>query len=247
MLDGGFAGDTFRSMLDGAMSDKMAAAGGIGLAKVIAQSMTKDPETSAGTQALPNPYPANSNGPTQNQPSPISATLSMNSTAPTHMVAPLTAATKYQQAAGGIDLSQQQPGAEFMKPAPGRYTSGFGTRIDPIDGSSSVHPGLDIAGKTGAPVEAAGDGVVTHAGPAGTYGNLVMIKHPDGLETRYAHMSAINVKTGDHVKTGDNIGAIGATGRVTGPHLHFEVRKDGKALDPRPYLQDNSKIVKNDM
>ena len=243
MLDGGFAGDTFRSMLDGAMSDKMAAAGGIGLAKVIAQSMSKDPETSAGTHALPNPYPANTNGPTQNH----SNTLSMTSTAQAHMVAPLTASTKYQQAAGGIDTSQLQPDAEFMKPAPGRYTSGFGTRIDPINGSSSVHPGLDIAGKTGAPVEAAGDGIVTHAGPAGTYGNLVMIKHPDGLETRYAHMSAINVKTGDHVKTGDNIGAIGATGRVTGPHLHFEVRKDGKALDPRPYLQANSKISKNDM
>jgi murein DD-endopeptidase MepM/ murein hydrolase activator NlpD len=218
MLDGGFAGDTFREMLDGALSDQMSKSGGVGLAKVIQKSLHQDPETPSAIGALGVLQPS------------------------AHPPVPLAHPGRYAPTA--IDgLSTTAPSAElasgaaFLKPAPGRYTSGFGERIDPINHDASVHPGLDIAARTGTPVVAAAAGKVVRAGDAGTYGNLVVIRHPSGLETRYAHLSAVTVKAGDEVGPGQEVGLVGATGRVTGPHLHFEVRKDGKALDPRPYLE----------
>ena len=117
-------------------------------------------------------------------------------------------------------------------PVAGRASSGYGSRFDPIQHKEIKHPGFDLAAPTGTTVDAAAAGTVTHAGPAGTYGNLVIIKHGDGVETRYAHLSATSVKEGDHVSAGQPIGAVGTTGYSTGPHLHFEVRKDGQPIDP---------------
>ncbi|MEZ4365270.1 MAG: peptidoglycan DD-metalloendopeptidase family protein [Kofleriaceae bacterium] len=117
-------------------------------------------------------------------------------------------------------------------PVSGRTSSAYGVRIHPVTGERSHHAGLDLAAPTGTPVEAAAAGVVVRAESAGTYGNLVVLRHPDGLETRYAHLSAIAVATGQHVRAGDTVGAVGATGRATGPHLHFEVRREGVPQDP---------------
>ena len=124
----------------------------------------------------------------------------------------------------------------FVAPAIGRYSSDFGERVHPVTHAESFHEGLDIAAPVGAPARAAAAGTVTKAGPAGTYGNLVVLRHADGSETRYAHLSAIGVEVGDRVTAGQPLGAVGATGRVTGPHLHFEVRVDGHAVDPAPLL-----------
>jgi murein DD-endopeptidase MepM/ murein hydrolase activator NlpD len=109
---------------------------------------------------------------------------------------------------------------------------------DPIHHAQATHNGLDIAAREGTPVVAAMAGTVERAGNAGTYGNLVVLRHPDGSETRYAHLSAINVKKGDQVGAGTPIGAVGTTGRSTGPHLHFELRRDGRPIDPWPLLED---------
>jgi len=84
----------------------------------------------------------------------------------------------------------------------------------------------------GTPVQASGGGTIVHAGPAGTYGNLVVIDHGGGLETRYAHLDRIDVAKGQAITPGQTLGTVGATGRVTGPHLHFEVRRDGQPIDP---------------
>jgi murein DD-endopeptidase MepM/ murein hydrolase activator NlpD len=84
---------------------------------------------------------------------------------------------------------------------------------------------------------------VIHAGPAGTYGNLVIVRHDNGYETRYAHLSAVAVKTGDHVDAGTQVGNVGTTGYSTGPHLHFEVRHDGTPIDPAPLLPLNRSRV----
>lgn len=102
--------------------------------------------------------------------------------------------------------------------------------------SSGQHTGLDFAGAVGTPVVAAADGTVASAGPAGAYGNLVEIKHGDGTRTLYAHLSAIDVKAGQKVERGQRVGALGTTGNSSGPHLHFEVRDHGKAVDPQNYL-----------
>jgi len=118
-----------------------------------------------------------------------------------------------------------------------RFTSGFGYRRDPKTGGRRMHAGVDFAGPVGTPLYATGDGVVTHAGWQSGYGRLVKIQHEFGIETRYAHMSRLSVKVGQRVSRGDRIGDMGASGRVTGPHLHYEVRVGGQAVNPMIYIK----------
>lgn len=115
-------------------------------------------------------------------------------------------------------------------------TSGFGARRDPFHGRSRAHNGLDIAAPHGSPVFATGDGWVTKADWWGNYGLIVVIKHPSGHETRFAHLSAVKVAAGQTVRKGQVIGHIGSTGRSTGPHLHYEVRFNDSPLDPRRFM-----------
>lgn len=119
----------------------------------------------------------------------------------------------------------------------GRISSTFGTRADPIHGRRKMHAGIDIAAPSGTPIRALRDGEVTFAGRSGGYGNLVVIDHGDGLESRYAHASRLGVKPGQRVEAGEELATVGATGRATGAHLHLEVRRDGRAVDPMPFLQ----------
>ena len=126
----------------------------------------------------------------------------------------------------------------IVHPAPGKaISSRFGNRKDPILGRSAFHAGLDFRTPTGTPIRAAAEGKVVKAGRQGGYGKLVEIKHANGLSTRYAHLSKIYVKTGQKVPAGFKVGAAGSTGRSTGPHLHYEVRADGKPLNPLNYLK----------
>jgi murein DD-endopeptidase MepM/ murein hydrolase activator NlpD len=118
----------------------------------------------------------------------------------------------------------------------GGMTSGFGPRLHPVDGTESFHTGIDLRAPEGAPILAARGGVVTSAGPRGGYGNAVEIDHGGGLTTLYAHASQLNVAPGDTINPGDKVGEVGDTGKTTGPHLHFEVRVGGKAIDPKKAL-----------
>ncbi|MDQ2089044.1 M23 family metallopeptidase [Marimonas arenosa] len=118
-----------------------------------------------------------------------------------------------------------------------RFTSGFGYRRDPKTGGRRLHKGVDFAGPVGTPLYSTADGVVTHAGWTSGYGRLVKVQHEFGIETRYAHMSKIRVKVGQRVSRGERIGDMGASGRVTGPHLHYEVRVGGKAVNPMTYIK----------
>ena len=125
----------------------------------------------------------------------------------------------------------------FISPLGGRYTSGFGKRRHPVTGEISVHGGLDIAAAIGSRVGAAAAGTVILASyDVGHYGVAVFIDHHNGYITHYGHLSKINVNVGQKVKAGDIIARSGATGRVTGPHLHFTIKKNGVAVDPRRYL-----------
>jgi murein DD-endopeptidase MepM/ murein hydrolase activator NlpD len=121
-------------------------------------------------------------------------------------------------------------------PAHGWLSSGMGPRRDPVSGEADFHPGLDIVGDKGEPVYATAAGRVTHAGYQGAYGNLIVIDHGFGLETRYGHLSRFKVKPGTRVNRGDVIGTVGATGRVTGTHLHYEVHANGRLLNPLQLL-----------
>ena len=162
-VDSGFANDTFKSMLDEAIADKMSAAGGIGMAQMFAKQLGNSTELPQPPVASPIP-----NGP---------------------------------RALGPVsELPELHDAPRLTLPISGaRATSGYGIRHDPIQHKDISHPGFDLAATTGTPVAAAAGGTVTHAGPAGTYGNLVTIKHPAGYETRYAHLSAVAVHVGDAV------------------------------------------------
>ncbi len=121
-------------------------------------------------------------------------------------------------------------------PAHGWLSSGMGPRRDPMNGNADFHPGLDIVGDKGEPVYATAAGRVVHAGYQGAYGNLIVIDHGFGLETRYGHLSRYSVKQGARVNRGDVIGSIGATGRATGTHLHYEIHANGRLLNPLQLL-----------
>lgn len=118
-----------------------------------------------------------------------------------------------------------------------RFTSEFGFRRDPKTGGRRMHEGVDFAAGMGTPLYATADGVVTHAGWSSGYGRLVKIQHEFGIETRYAHMAKMRVKVGQRVSRGDRIGDMGASGRVTGVHLHYEVRVGGQAVNPMIYIK----------
>jgi murein DD-endopeptidase MepM/ murein hydrolase activator NlpD len=120
---------------------------------------------------------------------------------------------------------------------PGSVSSGFGMRIHPIDGVQKFHTGIDLRGTEGTPILAAADGVVRSAGTRGGYGNAVEIDHGNGVSTLYGHASELGVKPGEHVQKGQEIGEVGMTGHATGPHLHFEVRVEGKPVDPKGALK----------
>ena len=123
----------------------------------------------------------------------------------------------------------------------GVVTSKFGYRRHPITGRYSMHKGIDIAAPTGTDIVAMADGVVIFSGRKSGYGNIVELRHPNGLETRYAHNSRNVVKEGDVVRKGAVIAKLGSTGRSTGPHVHFEVRRNGEAVNPMQYLDLSQK------
>jgi murein DD-endopeptidase MepM/ murein hydrolase activator NlpD len=133
--------------------------------------------------------------------------------------------------------AQQAPFATPVNLGLVRQTSGFGYRRDPKTGGRRLHKGSDFAGRTGTDIYATADGVVTHAGWQSGYGKLVTIRHAFGIETKYAHNSKLRVKVGQRVSRGDHIADMGNTGRSTGTHLHYEVRVNGKPVNPMIYIK----------
>jgi murein DD-endopeptidase MepM/ murein hydrolase activator NlpD len=125
-------------------------------------------------------------------------------------------------------------------PTRGFFSHGYGWRRDPISGKREFHHGVDIAADRGTPIRATADGVVSRATRYLGYGKMVQISHGYGMATRYGHMNEILVKAGQKVRKGQIIGRVGSTGRSTGPHLHYEVFKAGRRVDPRKYLGDKS-------
>ena len=133
----------------------------------------------------------------------------------------------------------------YRKPVIGEveFTSGFGVRSDPFLGRPAMHTGLDFRAATGDPVRATANGKVVSAGWSGGYGRMVEIDHGNGLSTRYGHLSQINVKVGEIIKIGQVVGEVGSTGRSTGPHLHYETRIDGEAVDPQKFLRAGVRLT----
>jgi len=122
-------------------------------------------------------------------------------------------------------------------------TSGFGMRTHPVLGGRRGHKGIDLAMPTGTPIYATADGVISKAEWFSSYGLYISIEHGGKIQTRYGHLSRLNVASGQSVKKGDLIGYVGSTGRSTGPHLHYEVRIAGVAVNPVPYMNGNARAL----
>lgn len=126
---------------------------------------------------------------------------------------------------------------DLLAPVSARVSSAYGQRRDPFTGEPEFHAGLDLAAPLGTPVRAAADGTVEFSGRRGDAGNLVEVVHGDGTRTRYAHLEGTTVRAGESVRAGQVLGAVGSTGRSTGPHLHFAVERAGRLVDPKPLLE----------
>lgn len=153
--------------------------------------------------------------------------------------------TKLAMSLGRMDAMERALAAipTSMPAAVMMMSSGFGYRSDPFTGAGAMHNGLDFKGPIGTPILAAADGRITFAGSQGGYGNTIEITHANGLVTRYAHLSGFNVKLGQKVARGAHIARMGSTGRSTGSHLHFEVRLNGQAINPRKFLEANPDVL----
>jgi murein DD-endopeptidase MepM/ murein hydrolase activator NlpD len=147
---------------------------------------------------------------------------------PTLAVSP-EAKAAIEAAAAKSDVETPAP---ILKPLATGVSSEFGWRTDPIDGRQRFHAGTDLRLAYGQEVRAAAPGSVAFAGDQGGYGNTLVVRHADGLETRYAHLSSLDVRVGDEVAAGQVIARSGNSGRTTGPHLHFEVRHNGRPVNP---------------
>jgi murein DD-endopeptidase MepM/ murein hydrolase activator NlpD len=122
-------------------------------------------------------------------------------------------------------------------------TSSYGYRRDPFNGHAAFHAGLDFPGRYGQSINAAANGKVSYVGQRQGYGNVVEVEHGNGIMTRYAHLSGFAARVGQKVARGDTIGRMGSTGRSTGTHLHFEVRLNGQAVNPRPFLEARKDVL----
>lgn len=256
MLHGHYE-DQYYSMFDKAMSDKMAADGGIGLADMMYRQLkgrvlSKDAAAKAGPgDVLPANRPVAAHGafgpgaanvPVSGQGLPA-APRGIDAPPVSPAVAAALArpgisglAAAHAPAEGSDLAAAAQAAAPLAAPAVGDISSPYGWRTDPFRGGKAWHAGLDIAAAAGDPVAACWDGQVTYAGAKGGYGNVVEVTHAGGWKSVYGHLSTLSVKAGDAVTAGEKIAEIGSTGRSTGPHLHFELRRGEETVDPRTML-----------
>ena len=135
------------------------------------------------------------------------------------------------------DLDKKLSNLPIGRPHNGSVTSRFGYRANPFTRRGrEMHSGVDLRGKTGQPIQATANGTVVHAGYEGEYGNVVKVRHANGYETRYAHLVKVLVKPGQKIEAGNLVGLLGSTGRSTGPHLHYEILKNGVKINPEKYF-----------
>ena len=158
----------------------------------------------------------------------------------------MTTVNRYQPSnVQATQKAEEKPDQErFITPTKGQKTSEFGMRKHPISGAHAMHQGLDIAAPTGTPVQATKAGKVVAAGhDADGAGNYVVVDHGGGVKSKYFHLDEINVKEGQELKAGQQLGTVGSTGDSTGPHLHFEVHVNGQAVDPEPLLRGEAPVT----
>ncbi len=227
----GLGNETYSSTIDSELSMHLAKAGGLGLTPMLVDSWQRRQDSVApgsvggrtdGTVGI-----STRTGTAAVTVTPQPVAVSVNRPGMTPTTPPP------ERAAPALALEMQ-----------GRVSSAYGWRADPLRGHSKFHAGIDLAARYGTQVPAAAAGTVVAAGDQGGYGLTVVIRHQNGYESRYAHLSSLDVKTGDDVTRGQQVGRVGSTGRSTGPHLHFEVTQAGRRVDPERFVRNLTSDIK---
>ncbi len=253
--DTGFGGETMTETFDAEFARYLSQAGGLGLARIVSEQVTA--RAAASADATANGDTANSDAATGTDASSVTPSSPVTKPMPpastgapppaaslASAVAPLTpeaaeavapssplaAAAELAQRARTLAASTRAVSLDL--PLDGVTSSPFGWRADPLHGARRFHSGVDLKAAYGTTVEVAAPGTVTFAGERGGYGLTVVVSHGNGVETRYAHLSSIDVREGQPLDASAVVGRVGQSGRATGPHLHFEVLVDGERVDP---------------
>ncbi len=216
----------YREMFDTQLAQRISEAGGIGLASVIHYQLVR--------QAL-------NEG--EGEMTPAGSALE-ETVAPLPSLSLISRAIKALGPHRSAEVTAASAPVSLHLPVEGRISSRFGARRDPIYGRVHHHQGLDIAAPRGTPIRAAADGVVVFSGYQRGYGRTVVIEHADGTRTRYAHAEELFIKHGEYVTAQQEIASIGSSGRATGPHLHFEVVRNGRRIDPEAILAQVSMLAR---
>lgn len=238
----GLGADTFSSTIDTELSRTLALHGGVGLQQYMMDAWDRQ-QGGAGETAAARPVPGAAVGMPVNLPARASIDVVAavaSASRPSHAPDPSGTAGLTGLAATATSHDTSRIGLEIA----GRVSSAYGWRGDPLHGRTKFHGGIDLAARYGTEVPAAADGTVVSAGEQGGYGLTVVVKHRDGFQTRYAHLSAIDVREGDPVSKGALLGRVGSTGRSTGPHLHFEVLQGGERIDPGQFVRNLTGDIK---
>lgn len=227
----GLGKETYSSTIDQELALHLAKAGGMGLTPSMVESWERQ-QTAVAPGSLVTPHAGRALPVTPATP------LAVSPTAASVAVSTLRHALPREvEAVGGA------PGPLSLELA-GRVSSAYGWRTDPLKGQARFHGGIDLAAKHGTEVPAAAAGTVVTAEAQGGYGLTVVVRHHNGFESRYAHLASLDVKAGDIVTQGQQLGRVGSTGRSTGPHLHFEVTQGGRRVDPEQFVRNLTSDIK---
>lgn len=223
----GLGAETFASTIDTELSRHLSRAGGLGLQGAMLDAWDRQQGGSNSTTA-----PAAAATPV-----PVRALASPS-------VAVSTARSVSRPPATPVPAVHDAHEPPLALEMHGRVSSSYGWRRDPFQGTSRFHGGIDLAARYGTEVPAAAGGTVIKAGEQGAYGLTVVVRHAGGYESRYAHLSSLDVREGDTVERGARVGRVGSTGRSTAPHLHFEVTRSGKRIDPDRFVRNLTSDIK---
>jgi len=227
--DGGLGRDTMTDTIDVELGQALSRVGGFGLSSMMQKAIERGVGLSRPSPIGPGQAATGQVGPLQGTP----LQLDPAQTSPRSSAGPAPIAAQPLASAPGPSAPvDPAAGTGALKIPDGQVTSAYGWRRDPFTGAPRFHKGIDVAAAYGQDVPAAGAGRVVFAGDRGTYGTMVVLEHPSGQQTLYAHLLAAGVKAGDEVGAGQVIGRTGDSGRATGPHLHFEVVEAGHTIDP---------------
>ena len=219
----GLGNETYSATIDQELALHLSRAGGLGLTSAMVDSWDRQQRAIPAGSAV---------GPAELAPLPARRQVDVT---PAVGAAPVSVVRHDHHELKAVTGGADDPLSLEM---PGRVSSSYGWRTDPFKGQAKFHGGIDLAARYGTEVPAAAAGTVVTAGEQGGYGLTVVVRHPNGFESRYAHLSSIAVRPGESIGRGEQVGRVGSTGRSTGPHLHFEVTQAGQRVDPEQFVRN---------